>query len=109
MWRQAAKHRVPAIGFVNKMDRDGADFNMATHSVATKLGIVPLVLQRPVFNGPDGRFSGVVDVVAMKHYEWPDDDGDVTRAAGGSAGAGGSEDDTRMAFPPYFAPEHVLF
>jgi translation elongation factor EF-G len=48
VWRQAARYGVPAIAFVNKMDRDGADFSAACLSVANRLGAKPLPIQLPI-------------------------------------------------------------
>eukprot|EP00038_Savillea_parva_P004079 m.133803 g.133803 ORF g.133803 m.133803 type:complete len:837 (+) comp11366_c1_seq3:134-2644(+) len=72
VWRQAMKHNIPAIGFVNKMDRDGADLERVATSVQDKLGLPPLLLQAPVFTspGPNEVFSGVVDFINMKLHTW---------------------------------------
>ena len=61
VWRQADRHRVPRIAFVNKMDRAGADLDRAVASIRARLGVTPLVVQRPV--GREGDFTGVVDLV----------------------------------------------
>jgi len=48
VWRQATRYGVPAIAFINKMDRDGADFSAACGSVANRLGAKPLPIQMPI-------------------------------------------------------------
>ena len=45
VWRQARRHRVPAVGFVNKMDREGAQLGAASESLAARLGLTPLPVQ----------------------------------------------------------------
>ena len=47
VWRQARRHRVPAVGFVNKMDREGAQLGAASESLAARLGLTPLPVQLP--------------------------------------------------------------
>lgn len=71
VWRQAEKYNVPRIGFVNKMDRSGADFFKVVEEVKEKLGAraVPLVV--PI--GAEENFEGVVDLVAMKAIRWTND------------------------------------
>ncbi|HEY8387615.1 MAG TPA: elongation factor G, partial [Parasegetibacter sp.] len=68
VWRQANKYRVPRIGFVNKMDRAGADFLNVVKQVKQMLGAnaVPLVL--PI--GAEDTFKGVVDLITMKAIVW---------------------------------------
>src|SRR5271165_6766307 len=61
VWRQADKYGVPRIGFVNKMDRPGADFYRTVAMIGERLGAVPLVLQLPI--GSETGFVGVVDLV----------------------------------------------
>ncbi|MGW7305581.1 elongation factor G [Streptomyces sp. NPDC054835] len=70
VWRQADRHGVPRIAFVNKLDRAGADLDTAVHSLRTRLGTVPLPVQLPI--GREAAFTGVVDLVRMRAYEWPD-------------------------------------
>lgn len=70
VWRQANKCGVGRLCFVNKMDRDGADFFAAVASIADRLGTVPLVVQLPI--GAGSGFVGVVDLVAMKALVWKD-------------------------------------
>lgn len=70
VWRQADRHGVPRIAFVNKLDRAGADLDTAVESLRTRLGIVPLPVQLPI--GREDAFTGVVDLVHLRAYEWPD-------------------------------------
>jgi elongation factor G len=64
VWRQADRHGVPRIAFVNKMDRAGADLDAAVASVRERLHPVPLVVQLPI--GAESGFRGVVDLVRMR-------------------------------------------
>ncbi|MQY33475.1 Elongation factor G [Streptomyces sp. RB17] len=70
VWRQADRHGVPRIAFVNKMDRAGADLDRAVESVRQRLHPVPLVVQLPV--GAEDGFTGVVDLVRMRSLVWAD-------------------------------------
>lgn len=68
VWRQANRYRVPRIGFVNKMDRAGADFLMVVKQVREMLGAKAVPLQLPI--GAEDDFKGVVDLVTMKGVIW---------------------------------------
>ena len=68
VWRQATRYGVPRLGFVNKMDRTGANFLRVVDQVRTKLGANPVVLQMPI--GAEEHFEGVVDLVKMKAIYW---------------------------------------
>lgn len=68
VWRQADRHGVPRIAFVNKLDRAGADLDTAVASIRRRLGVVPLVVQLPI--GAEDSFSGVVDLPAMRALHW---------------------------------------
>lgn len=70
VWRQANRYRVPRIGFVNKMDRIGADFLMVVQQVRDMLGAKAVPLQLPI--GAEDNFKGVVDLVTMKSIVWDD-------------------------------------
>ena len=70
VWRQADKYDVPRICFVNKMDKLGADFFFTVKTIVDRLGAKPLVMQVPI--GAENDFRGVVDLVEMKAYEWPE-------------------------------------
>ncbi|MFJ3834975.1 elongation factor G [Streptomyces sp. NPDC090054] len=71
VWRQADRHGVPRIAFVNKLDRAGADLDAAVASIRDRLGAVPLVVQLPV--GQEDGFRGVVDLVRMRALIWHED------------------------------------
>lgn len=71
VWRQADKYHVPRIAFVNKMDRVGADFFGTVEMMKERLGAHPVPLQIPI--GQEENFKGVIDLVEMKAYIWPDD------------------------------------
>ncbi len=64
VWRQADKYKVPRIAFVNKMDRQGADFDRCVRMMQTRLNARPVPVQIPW--GREERFKGMVDVVEMK-------------------------------------------
>ena len=72
VWRQADKYNVPRIGFVNKMDRSGADFFNVVAQVKERLGANPVPLQVPI--GAEEDFKGVVDLIDMKAIIWNEDD-----------------------------------
>ncbi|WP_424215271.1 elongation factor G [Streptomyces sp. BI20] len=71
VWRQADRHHVPRIAFVNKMDRAGADLDTAVRSLRTRLGANPLVVHLPI--GREARFTGVVDLIHRRALHWPDE------------------------------------
>jgi elongation factor G len=70
VWRQANRYRVPRIGFVNKMDRVGADFLMVVQQIKDMLGAKSVPLQLPI--GAEDNFKGVVDLIQMKGIIWDD-------------------------------------
>ena len=71
VWRQADKYNVPRIGYVNKMDRSGANFFEVVRQVKEVLGANPLPIQIPI--GAEESFKGVVDLVTMKAIFWHDE------------------------------------
>jgi elongation factor G len=71
VWRQADKYNVPRIGYVNKMDRSGADFYEVVRQVKEVLGATPCPIQIPI--GAEEKFKGVVDLVKMKAILWHDE------------------------------------
>ncbi|KQV16615.1 elongation factor G [Kitasatospora sp. Root107] len=79
VWRQADRHGVPRIAFVNKLDRAGADLDAAVESIRQRLHPVPLAVQLPV--GREEHFTGVVDLLTMRALLWDagDDGGDGYR------------------------------
>ena len=70
VWRQADRHGVPRIAFVNKLDRAGADLDTAVESIRERLHPAPLVVQLPI--GVEDGFRGVVDLVRMRALVWAD-------------------------------------
>uniref|UniRef100_A0A5F8HGL1 GTP dependent ribosome recycling factor mitochondrial 2 n=1 Tax=Monodelphis domestica TaxID=13616 RepID=A0A5F8HGL1_MONDO len=68
VWRQADKHSVPRICFLNKMDKTGASFNYAIESIREKLKTKPLLLQLPI--GEAKAFKGLVDIVTKEKVIW---------------------------------------
>lgn len=70
VWRQADRYKVPRLGFVNKMDRSGADFFNVVNDVKVKLGANPVPLQVPI--GTEDDFRGVVDLLTNKAIIWDD-------------------------------------
>jgi len=71
VWRQADKYNVPRIGFVNKMDRSGADFYEVVRQVKELLGARPCPIQIPI--GAEENFKGVIDLVEMHAILWHDE------------------------------------
>ncbi|MCD8134921.1 MAG: elongation factor G [Parabacteroides gordonii] len=71
VWRQADKYNVPRIGYVNKMDRSGANFFEVVRQVKAVLGANPCPIQIPI--GAEETFKGVVDLVIMKAILWHDE------------------------------------
>ncbi|BCS84953.1 MULTISPECIES: elongation factor G [Prevotella] len=71
VWRQADKYNVPRIGYVNKMDRSGADFYETVRQMKTVLGANPCPIQIPI--GAEENFKGVVDLITMKAILWHDE------------------------------------
>jgi elongation factor G len=80
VWRQADRHRVPRIAFVNKLDRPGADFGRCVMELRERLGAraVPIVWPLIV----DGRVVGVVDLIELRALRWDDGDGSSYRVLG---------------------------
>jgi len=76
VWRQADKYKVPRIGFVNKMDRTGADFLKVVKEIKERLGANPVPLQIPI--GSEDDFKGVVDLITMRGIIWNEDDMGMT-------------------------------
>lgn len=70
VWRQATRYGVPRLGFVNKMDRVGANFLRVVDQVRTKLSSCPVPIQLPI--GAEDQFEGVIDLVKMKAIYWDD-------------------------------------
>ncbi|MBO4659989.1 MAG: elongation factor G [Prevotella sp.] len=71
VWRQADKYNVPRIGYVNKMDRSGADFFETVQQMKDILGANPCPVQIPI--GAEEHFKGIVDLIKMKAILWHDE------------------------------------
>ncbi|MDD7101627.1 MAG: elongation factor G [Bacteroidaceae bacterium] len=71
VWRQADKYNVPRIGYVNKMDRSGADFFEVVRQMKDVLGATPCVISVPI--GAEENFKGIVDLIKMKAIIWHDE------------------------------------
>ena len=70
VWRQANKYKVPRLAFVNKMDRQGADFFKVHDQMRARLKANPVPIQIPI--GAEENFTGVVDLIKMKAILWDD-------------------------------------
>jgi elongation factor G len=75
VWRQAEKYGVPRVGFVNKMDRKGADFIGVVNQVRERLKSNPVPLVIPI--GSEENFKGVIDLITFKAEYWRDDKGEL--------------------------------
>lgn len=71
VWHQADKYKVPRIGYVNKMDRSGANFFEVVRQVKEMLGANPCPIQIPI--GAEEKFRGIVDLIRMKALYWHDE------------------------------------
>jgi len=71
VWRQGDKYKVPRICFVNKMDKNGADFERVLDSIRKRLGARPVALQIPI--GAEANFKGVIDLIEMRAVVWHDE------------------------------------
>jgi len=76
VWRQANKYNVPRIGFVNKMDRAGANFLRVCDQIKNRLGANPVPMQIAI--GAEEDFKGVVDLITMKAIYWNEEDQGAT-------------------------------
>lgn len=79
VWRQANKYGVPRMGFVNKMDRQGADFLRVVEQVKTRLNANPVPIQLGI--GAEENFKGIVDLINMRAIYWNEDDKGMTYEA----------------------------
>ena len=73
VWRQANRYGLPRITFINKLDRKGSDFFRTVEMMKSKLKVVPLVINFPLFL--DEELKGMIDVVEMKGWIWKDESG----------------------------------
>ena len=76
VWRQADKYKVPRLGFVNKMDRSGADFFNVIAQIKERLGANPVPIQVPI--GSEETFIGVVDLIKNQAIKWNEEDMGMT-------------------------------
>ena len=72
VWRQADRHNVPRMCFINKMDRTGADFFFVLGTIKERLGCKAAVIQLPI--GAEADFAGIIDLVTMKALVWESED-----------------------------------
>lgn len=75
VWRQADKFGVPRLCFINKIDRVGASFEQALHSIQNKLNPNAVALQIPI--GQEDQFSGIIDLFSLKGYRFEGDFGQI--------------------------------
>src|SRR5437868_1717876 len=76
VWRQADRYNVPRLAFINKLDREGADFHSVFEELGTRLAAHPIAIQIPVGQGPPhvaNPFRGVIDLIEMKLLIFPAD------------------------------------
>jgi len=73
VWRQADKYHIPRIAFVNKMDRNGADFFYVLDMIKSRLNANPLPVQIPI--GKEENFKGIIDLISMKSIIYKDEMG----------------------------------
>src|SRR3989440_1987861 len=76
VWRQADRYKVPRLVFINKLDREGADFESVFKEIGSRLAAHPIAIQIPVGQGPPhvaNPFRGVIDLVEMKLLTFPVD------------------------------------
>jgi elongation factor G len=76
VWRQADKYKVPRVAFINKLDREGADFESVIDEMGKRLGANPVPIQIPVGQGPPhvaNPFRGVIDLIEMQLLVFPFD------------------------------------
>ncbi len=76
VWRQANRYQVPRVAFINKLDREGAEFRRVVEEMKTRLRADPLVIQIPVGEGPshvNNPFRGVIDLIELKFLQFADE------------------------------------
>src|SRR5262249_35965331 len=71
VWRQADKYKVPRVCFINKLDRQGADFKRALQSIRERLNAVAIPIQIPL--GLEDKLKGVIDLIEQKAYIYLDE------------------------------------
>ena len=70
VWRQATKYNIPRLAFINKMDRNGADYFYVIDMMKSKFGVNPVIIQLPI--GREEKFTGIIDLIAMKAVIYKD-------------------------------------
>uniref|UniRef100_A0A093V0M2 Ribosome-releasing factor 2, mitochondrial n=2 Tax=Talaromyces marneffei PM1 TaxID=1077442 RepID=A0A093V0M2_TALMA len=70
VWHQASVYQIPRVVYVNKLDRDGAAFGRTVREVGSRLQGWPAVCQIPWFEGGNGRFTGIADVISLQGLLW---------------------------------------
>lgn len=83
VWRQADKYLVPRVAFINKMDREGANFAGTFRDIEERLQANPVAIQLPVGEGPphiDNAFRGVLDLVSMKQLSFEEEGREVVES-----------------------------
>ena len=81
VWRQANKYAVPRFAFINKMDREGANFEGTVKDIRERLGANPVPIQLPIGAGPphiENAFRGVIDLILMKQLTFSDEGKKIT-------------------------------
>ena len=76
VWRQADRYKVPRVAFINKLDREGADFERVFDDIRERLDAKPVAIQIPVGQGPahvDDSFRGVIDLIKMRMMTYSDE------------------------------------
>mmetsp|Transcript_32953 Transcript_32953/g.129358 ORF Transcript_32953/g.129358 Transcript_32953/m.129358 type:complete len:109 (+) Transcript_32953:969-1295(+) len=73
VWRQATTYLLPNVIYVNKMDREGANFEHAVQTIRDRLQVKPIVVQIPIFDS-NHRFRGVIDIIKKLAIQYSDDD-----------------------------------
>jgi elongation factor G len=85
VWHQADKYHVPRLAFINKMDREGADFFGTLDEIRTRLDCKPVPLNLPIGAGPPHlkeAFRGIIDLISMQSLAFSDDRNGATIMAG---------------------------
>ena len=83
VWHQADRYRVPRIAFINKMDREGADFERVFNDIKERLSAHPVAISIPVGQGPahvDNAFRGIIDLIRMRMLTFEDEGKTVKEA-----------------------------
>ena len=101
VWKQVCKQNIPSIAFINKMDRDGANFYRSLESIKKKLGANAIPIQIPICIGNEDNFIGVVDLISMRKFIWPSSSSSSSSSSSQSvASSSSSSSSSRIAIPP---------